>query len=288
MLRKFFVVLWISFFFIACNVCIAADKKNVISTTPHLKQNVTPPVQIVTQDIAIENIYVDTQCRIWVRWKNKGNVKIDKILKEEVFVVGTSLKSYSANHVVLEPGAVFAHGVGENPGMKLSGPSTVTASIGTQNDFPEKNKQNNSMTKTLTCGNRKALPDLITTDLNCKTLQTTVDSQNRLCRILEISVTIKNIGTRDITTPFKVLLENDSGINRSFVSMGIWDVPALAAGVELTPDSTRQTDTCFWYVKNPTMWEYSPRGFRVRVDSENAVFESIEKNNLTTLPCNFY
>ncbi len=229
---------------------------------------------------------MDTHCRIWVRWKNKGNVKTDKILKKEVFVVGTSLKSYSANHVILEPGAVFAHGVGENPGMKLSGPSTVTASIGTKNDFPEKNKQNNSMTKTLTCGNGKALPDLVTTHLSCKTLQTTVDYQNRICKIFEVSVTIKNIGTRDITTPFKVLLENDSGINRSFVSMGIWDVPALAAGVQLVPDPTRQADTCFWYVKNPTLWEYFSPGIRVRVDSENAVFESIETNNQATFPCN--
>lgn len=131
-------------------------KKVPAAASAQQQQSAAPITQVMIRDIAIDDIFVDANCRVWVRWKNTGNVKIDKILREKVFVYGTSLQSDSANHVVLEPGAVFAHGVGADPGMKLSKAETVTAWIDADNVLVERNEENNSMSKTLPCG--KSLP----------------------------------------------------------------------------------------------------------------------------------
>jgi hypothetical protein len=116
-------------------------------------QKARPAAQPLNQDIALFDITLDKNqnCRIWVSWQNKGNVKIDRVLREKVFVNGM-LKDSSMNKIVLESGAFFSHGVGADPGITLApGTWTVTATIDADNVLPESNEENNTLTKKLTC-----------------------------------------------------------------------------------------------------------------------------------------
>jgi len=225
-------------------------------------------------DIAIDDIFVDSQCRVWVRWINRGTVRIDKVMRESVAV--GSIQSSDLNHVVLSPGAVFAHGVGADPGIKISGATMVTAVIDAENVLKEKDENNNRLTITLPCG--KAMPDLIPTYFQCHTLQSYTDSQGRSCKIFAVSVSVKNFGNRDITAPFTVKLEKNSGPNLSYVHMKTFAVPGLAAGASLKLAPEPQADSCFWYQQNPGLTMLNPL-IRVTVDSGGAVAESLENNN---------
>ncbi len=282
MKQRSFVFFIVAFILVIFSFAFGDKKPNVPATTATRAQMQTAQ-QAMVVDIAIDDIFVDSQCRVWVRWINKGTVKIDKLLRETVFADGSPVQSNDLNHVVLEPGAVFAHGVGADPGMKISGAAIVHASIDVDNVLKEKNEENNSVVKTLPCG--KALPDLMPTYISCHTLQNYVDAQNHGCKVFEVSVTIKNFGNRDVTTPFKVFVERDSGANLSYVPFATYDVPGLAAGASLTFAQKPQADTGWWYLGNPALTQVSPR-IRVTVDSGNSVVESLENNNQTVHVCN--
>lgn len=285
MTKKSFVFLLAAFILVICGFAFGKNKKNIPTKISTQQQSTQSAMTPLVWDIAIDNIFTDAQCRLWVRWINKGTVKIDKVLQESVFIYETHVQSNTANHVVLEPGAVFAHGVGADPGVKISGAATVTATIDVNGVLKESyvHKQNNSMTKTVPCG--KAMPDLMPTYTSCHTLQNYIDAQNHSCKVFEVSVTIKNFGNKDITTPFKVFLERDSGANLSYIPFFTYDVPSLAAGASLTLEPKNQTDSCFWYLHNPTLTHVSPR-IRVTVDSGNSVVESLENNNQQVHSCN--
>jgi hypothetical protein len=283
MTNKSYVFSLAAFILIICGFILGENKKKVPQSVSVTQQQAGPVTQKMIRDIAIDDIFVDANCRVWVRWINKGNVKIDKILREKVFADGNPLQSDNLNHVVLEAGAVFAHGVGADPGMKISGAATVHACIDADNVLTESNEDNNSKVKTLNCG--KALPDLMPTYISCHTLHSYVDAQNHNCKVFEVSVTIKNFGAKGITTPFKVFVERDSGANLSYIPFATYDVPGLAAGDSLTLEPKHQTDSCFWYLHNPTLTYVSPR-IRVTVDSGNSVVESLENNNQTVHSCN--
>jgi len=261
----------------------ADQKKNVPSVKKVQPQSVQEAaMKPLVVDIAIDDIFVDAQCRVWVRWINKGTVRIDKVLREKVGVVGVAQASDSLNHVVLEPGAVFAHQVGADPGIAISGAATVSAWIDADNALKEKNEDNNSMAKTLPCGAAK--PDLMPTYISCLPLQNYLDGHGHGCKIFEVSITIKNFGNKDVTTPFTVFVERDSGPDLSFVSMGTFHVPGLAAGAALVLEPKPRADTCFWHSQIQAGSMVSPR-IRVTVDNGNAVSESLEDNNRTVHSC---
>jgi hypothetical protein len=272
------------FMLVICGLAFG-DKKPNVSTTPSAQQqNAQPSMKPLIVDIAIDDIFTDNGCHLWVRWINKGTVKIDKVLRETVYAYGTSIQSDSASHVVLEPGAVFAHAVGSGAGYTVPAAITVVATIdanGVLNEASSR-KGNNSMAKTVTCG--KARPDLMPTYIDCHALQGYTDAQGHNCKVFEVSVTIKNFGNRDVSTPFKVYLERDSGANLSYVPFKTFDVPGLAAGASLVLEPKPQSDTCFWYLYNPNLPQVSPR-IRVTVDSGGAVSESLEDNNQTVHSC---
>lgn len=267
------------FVMIGC-VFVFAEKKKPLPTATNVQPQSVPASALkpLIVDIAIDDIFVDAQCRVWVRWINKGTVRIDKVLRESV-AVGQVQRS-DLNHVVLEPGAVFAHGVGADPGIKISGATMVTAVIDADNALKENNEDNNRLTITLPCG--KAMPDLIPTYFQCQTLQSYVDSQGRSCKIFAASVTVKNFGNKDITAPFTVLLEKNSGPNLSYVHMKTYTVPGLAAGASLKLVPAPQADSCFWYQQNPGLAILNPL-IRVTVDSGGVVAESLENNNRETI-----
>ncbi len=271
------------FILLVCGLAYGDQKKNIATSTSAQQAAQQTAQQMMVVDIAIDDIFVDSQCRVWVRWINKGTVKIDKLLRETVFADGNPVQRSDLFQVVLQPGAVFAHGVGPDPGMKVSGAAIVHASIDVDNVLKEKNEGNNSTVKTLPCG--KALPDLMPTYISCHTLQNYVDAQNHGCKVFEVSITVKNFGNRDVTAPFKVYVERDSGANLSYVPFATYTVPSLAAGAALALEPKHQTDSCFWYLHNPALAQVSPR-IRVTVDSDNSVSESLENNNQTVHVCN--
>jgi len=282
MKKRTFAFSLVVFLLAGCGLAFGEKKMNIPAKTKTPIQRPKVPTRPLIVDIAIDDIFVDAQCRVWVRWINQGTVRIDKVMRENVFIYGGGQRS-ELNHVVLEPGAVFAHGVGADPGLTISGAATVTASIDTENALHERNEDNNSMAKTLPCGN--PLPDLMPTYVSCSAVQNYVDAQNHACKIFKVSVTIKNFGNKDITTPFQVLVERDSGANLSYVPLGgAYNVPGLAAGTALELEPQYQSDTCFWYLHNPGLSQVSPR-IRVTVDSGGAVAESIEDNNQTVHAC---
>lgn len=265
----------VAFVMIGCVFVFGEKKKNLPTKTNVQAQNVpSSALKPLVVDIAIDDIFVDEQCRVWVRWINKGTVKIDKVMRETVSV--GSIQRSDLNHVVLAPGAVFAHGVGADPGIKISEATMVTAMMDADNALKEKNEDNNRLTMTLTCG--KAMPDLIPTYFQCQNLQSYVDSQGRSCKVFAASVTVKNFGNKDITVPFTVLLEKNSGPNLSYVHMKTYTVPGLAAGAALKLVPAPQADSCFWYQQNPGLDVLNPL-IRVTVDSGGIVAESLETNN---------
>ena len=282
MKKRSFVFSLAVFILFVCGLAYGDKKKNIPTSTSAQQAAQQTAQQAMVVDIAIDDIFVDSQCRVWVRWINKGTVKIDKLLRETVFADGNPAQRTDLFQVVLQPGAVFAHGVGPDPGLKVSGAAIVHAAIDADNVLKEKNEENNFVVKTLPCG--KALPDLMPTYISCHTLQNYVDAQHHGCKVFEVSITIKNFGNRDITTPFKVHAERDSGANLSYVPFVTYDVPALAAGASLTFAQKPQADTGWWYLGNPGLTQVSPR-IRVTVDSGNSVVESLENNNQTVHVC---
>ena len=263
------------FVMIGCGF-VFGDKKKPLPTVTNVKPQSVPDsvLKPLIVDIAIDGIFVDSQCRVWVRWINKGTVKIDKVMREKVAV--GQVQSNDLNHVVLEPGAVFAHGVGADPGVKISGATMVTANIDADDVLKENNENNNRLTITLPCG--RALPDLIPTYFRHQFLQSYVNSQGRSCKTFTISVTVKNFGNRDVATPFTVKLEKNSGPNLSYVHMKTYTVPGLAAGASLKLTPEPQSDSCLWYQQNPDLTMFHPL-IRVTVDSGGVVTESLENNN---------
>ncbi len=256
-----------------------AEQKKITPTATKVQAQSAPGVTSpLAVDIAIDKIFVDEHCRVWVRWINRGTVKIDKVMRESI-VVG-QVQISDLNHVVLAPGAVFAHGVGADPGIKVSGGTMVTAHIDADNVLKERDDNNNRLSITLACG--KPLPDLIPTYFQCRTLQSYTDSQGRSCKVFAVSISVRNMGNRDITVPFTVKLEKNSGPNLSYVHMKTFTVPGLAAGGNLKFTPEPQADSCSWYLQNPGLTFLHPL-IRVTVDSGGVVTESLENNNQETI-----
>jgi hypothetical protein len=149
------VSLVFSIFVVVLIICGAAFGEQKTNKPSDMKESLPLPhaaTKPMIVDIAIDDVYLDSQCSIWVRMINKGTVKIDKSLSEKVFVNGQVLNVGFLHHVVLEPGAVFAHGMpSSEPRRIISGSATVTAVIDFDNLLVENNEGNNSLTKTLAC-----------------------------------------------------------------------------------------------------------------------------------------
>ncbi|MCK5221277.1 MAG: hypothetical protein KAR14_06845 [Candidatus Aminicenantes bacterium] len=114
-------------------------------------------------DIDITDVYLDNKCRIWIKHTNNGTKKIDKVFREKVWVNGI-LKTNDTEHIVLEPGAWTAHGVGANPGVIVSGAATIKAKVDVDNVLAEFNEANNTKIRNVRC--KKLIKPLSTVQLN--------------------------------------------------------------------------------------------------------------------------
>ena len=228
-------------------------------------------------DIEMTDVFLD-HCRVWIRFTNVGTVAIDKNLKERVWVDDV-LKDDTVMHVVLAPGALFAHGVLPDPGLVLSGSHTVRATIDVDNALNETaaRRANNTKSVPLSCTlltNTKpqvgqlALPDL-TVAMDFKAM-THNDSSGQMVYSCDIQFTVANNGAGD-AGPCKILLEWDSGTGGPFAACGPEiSVPAVPAhqSVAVTSGPYKHTGPA------PT--------YRATVDCHNAVTESNEANNTAT------
>jgi hypothetical protein len=260
----------------------SASQKAAPSTGQKMQQRPPSAAVPMTTDIAITGLTADAgTCRIWVTWTNKGTTKINAVLKERVEIhAQPSQKVESMNQVVLEAGASFSHGVGANPGLTISGVQEVLAWIDVDSVLRESDEANNSVTRTLTCGQGRAQPDLIPSTITFVVKSTTIDTQGHTCKVLKLKPVIKNIGTAGASKTFTVKLEADTGLGQSSVAYHDYLVPGLAEGATLAL-ADFEVDTCLWFVKNPQLPANSVRRFRLTVDSRKDVTESREDNNDT-------
>ncbi|MHB8094334.1 MAG: CARDB domain-containing protein [Candidatus Aminicenantales bacterium] len=228
-------------------------------------------------DVEMTDVFAD-QCRIWVRITNKGNVKIDKVLREQVWVDGL-LMDDSKSHYVLEPGAVFAHGVGADPGLKITGLNKkVRAFVDAENVLAELNETNNNKEVTLSCrflGKVAetpvlARPDLIVSFEYKNVIRKDPNADGKFIWWADLEFTVTNQGPGG-AAPCMILLEKDSGPGGAFVQAGPEiSIPAVNAGqtIKKTASSYQHTGPA------PT--------YRATVDAHNAVTETKEDNNRFT------
>ncbi len=133
-----------------------------------IKVSKLPILTLVKNDIDISDLYLDDKCRIWIKHTNNGTVKIDKVFREKVWVDGV-LKTNDTEHIILEPGKWISHGVGADPGVKVSGSAVVKAHVDVDNALIEFNEVNNKRTETLTC--KKLVKPISGVQMNTATLR---------------------------------------------------------------------------------------------------------------------
>jgi hypothetical protein len=235
-----------------------------------------PNVAKMVIDIELTDIWVDN-CRIWIRVTNRGNVKIDKVLREVVWVDGV-IKDNTLSHYVLEPGAVFAHGVGADPGVKITGLNrSVKAQIDVDGALSEMplNKANNTKEVTLSCMIKlegvskpmQALSDLTVSFDFKNVIRKDPNADGKYIWWADIEFTVTNNGAGG-SGPCVILLESDHGTGGAFSQAGPEiSVPAIEAGHTFTKVSTSYQHTG----PAPT--------YRATVDAHNAVTETNENNN---------
>ena len=240
------------------------------------RQDQRQPKQVV--DIEMTDVWADA-CRIWFRVTNKGNVKIDKVLREQVWVDDV-LKDDTKMHYVLEPGAVFAHGVGADPGVKIVGLNKkVRALIDGDNALAELREYNNSKEVTLSCKLAAgsvahtpvlAKPDLIVSFDFTHVIRKDPNADGKYIWWADVVFTVTNQGVGGAGA-CKILFEKDSGPGGAFAQAGPEiSIPAVGGGQTYTIKSESYQHTG----PAPT--------YRAMVDCHNVVVETKEDNNQFT------
>lgn len=235
------------------------------------------PIRPVT-DISMNSVFADG-CRLWIEVKNTGNVTIDKVLRERVWVDGV-VKDQTQMHYVLKPGATFSHGVGADPGVKIAGFNrTVKAMIDAENVLAESNEANNDKQVTLSCklasaaqpgaaGALQAMPDLTCPQANIF-FEPAGESRHYY-----IKVTVLNgihDGTGHDAAPFRVRATyEDRTVNPWATRTAVFTVAGLGMGLTHVEDHIS-------IGVHPQQAYF--RLEKVEVDIDRAVSESNEGNN---------
>lgn len=250
------------------NVGVAKQKQQLT------QQN--PAAEKIVVDIEMTDVWAD-DCRVWFRVTNKGNVKIDKLLREQVWV-DDGLKDDTQMHYVLEPGAVFAHGVAADPGLKIAGANRRVRAIvdvnGALNE-PAARKGNNSKEVTLSClaqagqipGSMQMKSDLTVSFDFKNVIRKDPNADGKYIWWTDIEFTVTNNGPGG-SGPCAILLESDHGTVGAFSQ----------AGPEISVPAINANQT---YVKKQTSYQHTGPAptYRATVDPHNAVTETNETNN---------
>lgn len=100
-------------------------------------------------DIDVSMIYLDDDCRLWVRHTNRGIRPLKAVLREQVWVDDRLIWDNNET-LILKPGQWKSHPVGD-PGYPITRFATIKVFIDANNHLPEYNESNNTKTVTLTC-----------------------------------------------------------------------------------------------------------------------------------------
>ena len=251
------------------------DIKKPIGQAGALKPGASQPVKQVA-DIALDSVWAEG-CRLWVRVKNSGNVKIDKVLREQVWV-GGALKDDTKTHYVLEPGDVFAHGVGADPGVRITGfNNAVRALVDADNVLPESDahRSNNSRQATLSCRLASvpatapilARPDLVVSFAFKNLTRKDPNADGKYVYSADIEFTVTNQGAAG-AGPCVIHLEKGSGPEGASSPAGPdISIPAIGARESVTK------------VSGPYQHTGPAPVYRATVDFGHSVAESNENNN---------
>lgn len=239
------------------------------------------PVKPVT-DIRVTEVFADA-CRLWFRVENSGNVTIDKLLRERVWVDGV-LVDQTQMHYLLKPGAVFAHGVGADPGVKIAGLNKpVKVMIDADNALVESDEANNTREVSLSCkmasaakpgalGALQARPDLVVSFEFKNAKQTGTNASGQPLWTADVEYTVTNQGSAD-AGPCVVHMEQGSGPEGAASSAGRdVSMPAIAAGKTVTK------------MFGPYSHAGPTQVYRATVDFHKAVAEANESNNQFAKP----
>jgi len=154
-----------------CLVALAAVAASSLAVagppnqTPGPMPPVTPPprpVEPMRIDIAVDDVWADPgTCDLWVRWINKGNVRITKTLGFSARLAGVEVaKGFQAFD--LASGAVFANSLGttQNPVKVVGQRKLVDAQIDTGKVLNESDQTrgNNRRRNYLSCTLPNPLP----------------------------------------------------------------------------------------------------------------------------------
>jgi archaellum component FlaF (FlaF/FlaG flagellin family) len=253
------------------NVGVAKQKQQLT------KQN--PAAEKIVVDIEMTDVWADN-CRVWIRVTNKGNVKIDKLLREVVWVDG-EIKDNTQMHYVLEPGAVFAHGVSADPGLKIIGLNrNVKAQIDVDGALSESalNRANNTKNVTLSCMAKiegvskpmQALSDLTVSFDFKNVIRKDPNADGKYIWWTDIEFTVTNNGPGP-SVACVILLESDQGTGGAFSQAG----PEISIPV---------IDANHTYVKKQTSYQHTGPAptYKATVDAHNVVHETNETNNTFT------
>ena len=246
------------------------------------KQQLTqqnPVAEKIVVDIEMTDVWADN-CRVWFRVTNKGNVKIDKVLREQVWVDDV-LKDDTQMHYVLEPGAVFAHGVAADPGLKIMGLNRkVKAIIDVNGALSEMaaRKGNNSKEVTLSCmaqvgqipGSMQIKSDLTVSFDFKNVIRKDPNADGKYIWWADIEFTVTNNGPGS-SGPCVIRLESDGGTGGAFSQ----------AGPEIGVDAIEAGHT---FVKKQSSYQHTGPAptYKATVDPHNAVNETNEANNTFT------
>lgn len=238
------------------------------------------PVKPIT-DIRVADVFADA-CRVWFRVENSGNVTIDKVLRERVWVDGVVVDQ-SQMHYVLKPGAVFAHGVGADPGVRITGfNKPVKVTIDADGALAESDETNNTKEVTLSCklasaarpGAASALvakPDLVVS-FEFKNAKQGTNASGQAVWTTDVEYTVTNQGSGD-AGPCVVHMEQGSGPEGAASSAGAdVSMPAIAAGKTVTK------------MFGPYSHAGPTQVYRATVDFRKAVAEASESNNQFVKP----
>ncbi len=141
--------IWFIFYLIVTIMLLGSGSLDATGGDPQVTLKKKPPVK-KHYDIDIHDLFLDKKCRLWITHKNNGTRKINKVLRERVWVNGR-LVDDSRETLIINPGQTFKHGVGANPGVIIKGNAVIKAQIDVDNILPESNERNNIMKKRLQC-----------------------------------------------------------------------------------------------------------------------------------------
>jgi len=102
------------------------------------------------KDIEVADIWVKDNCKIWVKYKNNGVLKIDHVFKTEIWVNGIMVEN-AGHHIIINPGLWFQHEISVAGNASRFVAKKIKVVVDTENTYKESNESNNVLEKKVKC-----------------------------------------------------------------------------------------------------------------------------------------